>query len=90
VPIPPHIAYLRERVGQITLLTPAAAAVIRDERGHVLLIRRGDGRGWSLNADYLSQRGSGTSGERDVRVPRSRWQAARRWRGVVGGCIFRP
>ena len=48
MPIPPYIAYLRERVGQITLLTPAAAAIIRDERGRVLLIRRGDGRGWSL------------------------------------------
>ena len=48
MPIPPHIAFLRERVGQITLLTPAAAAIIRDERGQVLLIRRGDGRGWSL------------------------------------------
>lgn len=48
MPVPPHIVYLRERVGHITLLTPAAAAIIRDERGHVLLIRRGDGRGWSL------------------------------------------
>jgi 8-oxo-dGTP diphosphatase len=48
MPVPPHIAFLRERIGHITLLTPAAAAVIRDERGHVLLIRRGDGRGWSL------------------------------------------
>lgn len=48
MPIPPHIAYLRERVGPITLLTPAVAAIIRDEAGSVLLIRRGDGRGWSL------------------------------------------
>jgi 8-oxo-dGTP diphosphatase len=48
MPIPPYIAFLRERVGQITLLTPAAAAIIRDEQGRVLLIRRGDGRGWSL------------------------------------------
>jgi len=29
-------------------MTPAAAAIIRDEQGRVLLIRRGDGRGWSL------------------------------------------
>ena len=48
MPIPPHIAFLRERVGQITLLMPTAAAIIRDDRGWVLLIRRGDGRGWSL------------------------------------------
>jgi 8-oxo-dGTP diphosphatase len=48
MPIPPHIAFLRERIGHITLLTPAAAAIIRDDRGQVLLIRRGDGRGWSL------------------------------------------
>jgi 8-oxo-dGTP diphosphatase len=48
MPIPPHIAHLREHVGQITLLTPTVAAIVRDENGHVLLIRRGDGRGWSL------------------------------------------
>lgn len=48
MPIPPHIAFLRERIGHITLLTPAATAIIRDERGQVLLILRGDGRGWSL------------------------------------------
>ena len=47
MPIPPHIAFLRERIGHITLLTPAAAAIIRDERAGAL-IRRGDGRGWSL------------------------------------------
>jgi 8-oxo-dGTP diphosphatase len=48
MPIPPHIVHLRERVGHITLLTPAAAAIILDEEGKVLLMRRGDGRGWSL------------------------------------------
>lgn len=48
MPIPPHIAHLRQHVGHITLLTPAVAGVIQDEAGNVLLIRRGDGRGWSL------------------------------------------
>jgi len=48
MPIPPHIVHLRQHVGHITLLTPAVAAVIQDEAGNVLLIRRGDGRGWSL------------------------------------------
>jgi 8-oxo-dGTP diphosphatase len=35
-------------VGHALLLVPAAAAVVRDDAGRVLLIRRGDGRGWSL------------------------------------------
>ena len=48
MPIPDHIAFLRERVGHVTLLTPAAVAIIRDDVGQVLLIRRGDGGGWSL------------------------------------------
>jgi 8-oxo-dGTP diphosphatase len=48
MPVPPHIAFLRERVGHITLLTPCVAAVVLDEAGRVLLIRRGDGAGWSL------------------------------------------
>ncbi len=48
MPIPHHIAHLREYVGHATLLTPATAAIIRDQAGWVLLIRRGDGRGWSL------------------------------------------
>jgi 8-oxo-dGTP diphosphatase len=48
MPIPPYIARLREQIGHALLLVPATAAVICDEAGRVLLIRRGDGRGWSL------------------------------------------
>ena len=53
MPIPPHIVHLREHVGTITLLTPATAAVVRDQRGRVLLIRRGDGSGWSLPGGFM-------------------------------------
>lgn len=53
MPIPPHIAHLRAHVGQIALLTPAVAAVIRDKSGRVLLIKRGDGRGWSLPGGFM-------------------------------------
>jgi 8-oxo-dGTP diphosphatase len=48
MPIPPYVAHLRKYIGHDTLLVPAVAAIIRDELGRVLLIRRGDGRGWSL------------------------------------------
>jgi 8-oxo-dGTP diphosphatase len=48
MPIPEYVRSLRAHVGHDTLLLPAAAAIIRDTTGRVLLIRRGDGRGWSL------------------------------------------
>lgn len=48
MPIPPYVANLRKHIGHDTLLLPAVGAIIRDELGRVLLIRRGDGRGWSL------------------------------------------
>ena len=48
MPIPEYIAELRAHVGHATLLLPAAAGIVRDGAGRVLLIRRGDGRGWSL------------------------------------------
>ena len=48
MPIPPYIVALRKHIGHATLVVPASAAVILDQAGRVVLIRRGDGRGWSL------------------------------------------
>jgi 8-oxo-dGTP diphosphatase len=48
MPIPAYVLQLREHIGHATLLLPAVGAIIWDEAGRVLLIRRGDGRGWSL------------------------------------------
>ena len=53
MPVPPFILELRKHVGHATLLLPAVAAIIRDPSGGVLLIRRGDGRGWSLPGGIL-------------------------------------
>jgi len=48
MPTPEHILALRGQVGHTLLLLPGAGAIIRDDEGRVLLIYRGDGRGWSL------------------------------------------
>jgi 8-oxo-dGTP diphosphatase len=53
MPIPPYIVHLRQYVGHDTLIMPATAAIIRDEVGRILLIRRGDGRGWSLPGGFV-------------------------------------
>jgi ADP-ribose pyrophosphatase YjhB (NUDIX family) len=48
MPTSPYVVGLRKHIGHATLVMPASAAVILDQAGRVLLIRRGDGRGWSL------------------------------------------
>jgi 8-oxo-dGTP diphosphatase len=40
-------------VGHDTLLLPTTAAAVRDATGHVLLIRRGDGRSRSLPGSVI-------------------------------------
>jgi 8-oxo-dGTP pyrophosphatase MutT (NUDIX family) len=43
MPMPEYFIRLRERVGNDLLLSPAAAACIRDPQGRILLVRRSDG-----------------------------------------------
>jgi 8-oxo-dGTP pyrophosphatase MutT (NUDIX family) len=45
MPISPYLERLRRRVGKTLLLVPSVTAVIRDERGRVLLARHAEG-GW--------------------------------------------
>jgi len=47
MPISPYLERLRRRVGKTLLLVPSATAVIRDERGRVLLARHAESGGWS-------------------------------------------
>jgi ADP-ribose pyrophosphatase YjhB (NUDIX family) len=52
MPISPYYRGLRERLGTQLLLIPAVAAVVRDERGRVLVQRTHSGA-WSLPAGAI-------------------------------------
>lgn len=51
--ISPYIARLREHVGHDLLLLPGASAVVRDDAGRILLMRRSDNGQWSLPAGMI-------------------------------------
>src|SRR5581483_5594364 len=44
---------LRKLVGSRTLISPGARAIIRDEQGYILLIRRSDNSTWGMPAGSL-------------------------------------
>ena len=48
MPASDYVKHLRARIGRDLILLPGTAAVIRDERGRVLLQQRTDNGGWSL------------------------------------------
>lgn len=51
--ISPYISRLRAHVGHDLLLLPGASAVVWDERGRILLMRRSDNGAWSLPAGMI-------------------------------------
>ncbi len=51
--ISPYITRLRAFVGHDLLLLPGASAVVRDEAGRILLLRRADNGRWSLPAGMI-------------------------------------
>lgn len=53
MPISNYLRWLREHVGSSLLLVPGVSAVIRDERGRVLLERRADDGRWGLPAGSI-------------------------------------
>jgi len=53
MPIPPYIRAMRAHIGHDLLLLPGASAVVRDDRGRVLVARRGDNGRWSIPAGMI-------------------------------------
>ena len=51
--VPPYVKQLRKHVGPRLLLLPGATAVVFDDGGRVLLLRRGDNGQWSLPAGMV-------------------------------------
>lgn len=48
-----YLKSLREKVGNQLLLVPSVAAIVRDERGHILLQRTTENNEWSLPGGAL-------------------------------------
>jgi 8-oxo-dGTP diphosphatase len=51
--ISPYVRRLREHVGHELLLLPGAGAVVRDDDGRILLVRRVDNGTWELPAGMI-------------------------------------
>jgi 8-oxo-dGTP diphosphatase len=51
--ISPYVTKLRAHIGRDLLLLPGACAVVHDDQGRVLLLRRGDNGRWGLPAGMV-------------------------------------
>ena len=86
----PYLRKLRSKVGHDLLMLPSVAAVIRDERGRLLLQEKSSGEGWSLPAGAIDP---GETPEdavrREVREETGLIVEPRELLGVLGGTGFR-
>jgi len=53
MPASPYVTRLREHIGHDLLLLPGVSAVVRDDAGRILFLRRGDDGRWSLPAGMI-------------------------------------
>ncbi len=53
MPVPEYVTRLREHIGHDLLLLPGAGAVVRDDQGRILLLKRSDNGQWSLPAGMI-------------------------------------
>lgn len=85
----PYYRSLRDRIGSDLLLIPAVAAVLRDERGRVLL-QRGHHGEWSLPAGAVEPGESPAQAvAREVHEETGLEVRVDRVLGVVGGAAYR-
>jgi 8-oxo-dGTP diphosphatase len=53
MPASPYVTALRAHIGTGLLLLPGVSAVVRDDEGRILLMRRGDDGTWGLPAGMI-------------------------------------
>lgn len=85
-----YLRDLRAAVGPRLLLVPAVAAVVRDERGRVLLVRKAEDGRWSLPAGAVEPGESPQEAvARETREETGLVVRPRRLAGAYGGVPFR-
>src|SRR5918992_2814738 len=90
MPISTYLRELRAVVGPRLLLLPGVAALVRDEAGRVLLMRRADDGRWGLPAGAIDPGESPAEAiAREVREETGLVVRPTRVAGVFGGAGFR-
>jgi 8-oxo-dGTP pyrophosphatase MutT (NUDIX family) len=86
MPTSKYVKSMRARVGHELILLPGVAAVIKNERGQILLHRRADNDQWSLPAGAIDPGETPAQAiEREVREETGLTARAVRVLGIVGG-----